>query len=99
MDFGGDGDSLVVSGSFDATVRIWDTKSQNVKPIQVLEEARDSVSSVQVTDWEILTGSVDGRLRVYDLRMGMISTDLVGSESSALEDVYISAGLYAHTRV
>ena len=81
MDFGGDGDSLVVSGSFDATVRIWDCKSGSVKPIQVLEEARDSVSSVQVTEWEIIAGSVDGRVRVYDLRMGMVSTDLVGSES------------------
>ena len=69
---------MVVSGSFDATVRIWDAKSQSTKPIQVLEEPRDSVSSVQVDDWEILTGCVDGRVRCYDLRMGMVSVDSIG---------------------
>ena len=72
---------MVVSGSFDATVRLWDTKSQSSKPIQVLEEAGDSVSSVVVRGWDIVTGCVDGRLRVYDLRMGMLSTDLIGCES------------------
>ena len=78
MAFGGDGDSVVVSGSFDATVRLWDCKSQNVKPIQVLEEARDSVSAVWVGGHEVVTGSVDGRMRVYDLRMGMVFIDVVG---------------------
>ena len=69
---------MVVSGSFDATVRIWDAKSQNSKPIQVLEEAKDSISTLQVLGWEITTGCVDGKLRIYDLRMGMVSSDLVG---------------------
>jgi hypothetical protein len=48
------------------------------KPIQVLEEARDSVSSVDVRGHEVATGSVDGRLRLYDLRMGMVSVDVMG---------------------
>lgn len=80
MDFGGDDGSVVVSGSFDATVRIWDTKSQSTKPIQVLEEAGDSVSCVKATGWDILVGCVDGKLRVYDLRMGILSTDTIGCE-------------------
>lgn len=78
MGFGGEGGSVVVSGSFDATVRLWDCKSQNTKPIQVLEEAKDSVSSLHVVGHEIVTGSVDGRIRIYDLRMGMIYTDVIG---------------------
>ena len=49
-----------------------------MKPIQVLEEARDSVSSLHVVGHEIVTGSVDGRVRVYDLRMGMLFVDLIG---------------------
>ena len=69
---------MVVSGSFDATVRLWDFKSQSTKPIQVLEEAKDSVSSLHVAGHEIVTGSVDGRLRVYDLRMGMVFVDVIG---------------------
>lgn len=65
-------------GSFDATVRIWDCKSSSMKPIQVLEEARDSVSSLHVVGHEIVTGCVDGRVRVYDLRMGMVFVDVIG---------------------
>ena len=67
-----------VIGSFDATVRIWDCKSSSMKPIQVLEEARDSVSSLHVVGHEIVTGCVDGRVRVYDLRMGMLFVDFIG---------------------
>lgn len=70
---------MVVSGSFDATVRLWDCKAGSTKPIQVLEEAGDSVSSVHVVGCEIVTGSVDGRVRVYDLRMGMVFADMIGS--------------------
>lgn len=65
-------------GSFDATVRLWDCKSQSHKSIQVFEESKDSVSSLHVAGHEIVTGSVDGRIRLYDLRMGMVYVDLVG---------------------
>ena len=78
VSIGGEGASVVISGSFDATVRLWDCRSQNTKPIQVFEEARDSVSSVHVVEHEIITGCVDGRLRVYDLRMGMMFVDVIG---------------------
>ena len=76
--FGGERDSVVVSGSFDASVRLWDCKSQSTKPIQVFEEAKDSISSLGVVGHEVVTGSVDGRVRVYDLRMGMVYVDVVG---------------------
>ncbi|KAF8460663.1 WD40-repeat-containing domain protein, partial [Kalaharituber pfeilii] len=70
--------SVMVTGSFDATVRFWDLKSNSWKPIQVLDEAKDSVTAVRVGGWEVITGSVDGHLRTYDLRMGTLVTDLVG---------------------
>ena len=78
VDFGGEEGSVVASGSYDATVRLWDCKSQSTKPIQVLEDARDSVSSLHVVGHEIVTGSVDGKMRVYDLRMGMLYVDTIG---------------------
>ena len=87
MSFGGVGDSVLVSGSFDASVRIWDVKSQNAKPIMVLEEARDSVSCVLCGgegEYEILTGSVDGRVRCYDLRVGRVETDVIGASVTSL---------------
>lgn len=77
MGWGGEDGSVVASGSYDATVRLWDCKSQSTKPIQVFEEARDSVSSLHVVGHEIVTGSVDGRMRVYDLRMGMVFVDVI----------------------
>lgn len=67
-----------LSGSYDATVRLWDCKSQSTKPIQVLDEATDSISSIHVAGHEIVTGSVDGRVRIYDLRMGIVYVDVVG---------------------
>jgi mitogen-activated protein kinase organizer 1 len=53
-------------------------RSQNRTPIQVLEDAKDSITSIQIKNFEIMTGSVDGKLRTYDLRAGQLSTDVVG---------------------
>jgi len=78
--FGGEGDAVLVSGSFDGTVRLWDTKGSSGKPLMVLGEARDGVQCVAVTGGEIVAGSVDGRLRTYDLRMGMVHVDVIGRE-------------------
>jgi mitogen-activated protein kinase organizer 1 len=72
---------VVITGGYDATVRIWDVKSQNTKPIQILDEACDSVTCVGVSGWEIVAAGVDGRVRVYDLRMGMLRVDVVGCMS------------------
>jgi mitogen-activated protein kinase organizer 1 len=82
--FGGDGDSLLISGGFDTTVRIWDTKSNMMKPIQVLDEARDGITSVVVRGPEIIAGSVDGRVRTYDARMGECITDIIGASVTSL---------------
>lgn len=83
MDFGGEGDGVVVSGSFDATVRVWDGRSSSGKAVQVLEGAGDSVSGVEVRGWEILAGGVDGRVRVWDVRMGVVCVDCIGCRFSA----------------
>jgi mitogen-activated protein kinase organizer 1 len=42
--------------SFDATVRLWDIRSSNFQPIQVIEDFKDSVMSVDVQGVEIVTG-------------------------------------------
>ncbi|KAE8443664.1 hypothetical protein EG329_001522 [Mollisiaceae sp. DMI_Dod_QoI] len=83
--FAGAGDSLLISGSFDASVRIWDVKTGNMKPVMTLDDARDSVSCVLVGEAEIWAGSTDGRVRAYDLRMGRVETDVIGSPVTSLQ--------------
>jgi len=54
----------------------------------VFEEAKDSVTSVLVSkdsgEGEVITGSVDGKLRRYDLRMGMIYVDIIAQPITSL---------------
>jgi len=70
--------SVVVSGSSDMSIRIWDCRSQSRLPIQILEDAKDSITSLQVSDHEILASSVDGNIRIYDIRMGSLISDKIG---------------------
>lgn len=70
--------TVLASGSYDATVRFWDTRSRSQEALQVLNEAKDSVSSLQVSDSAIVTGSVDGIIREYDLRQGKMTEDCMG---------------------
>jgi mitogen-activated protein kinase organizer 1 len=51
----------------------------------VLEDARDSVSSVVVGEYEVISGSTDGRVRGYDVRMGRLETDVIGSPVTSLK--------------
>ncbi|KAI9355109.1 WD40-repeat-containing domain protein [Zopfochytrium polystomum] len=70
--------TVIVTGSYDATVRFWDCRSQDRAPIQVLNESKDSVTSIQVVDHQIVAGSVDGHFRLYDIRLGKCTADNVG---------------------
>lgn len=69
---------ILVTGSYDKTVKIWDCKSNSWDPIQVLDHAKDSINSVFVSKDEILAASVDGSVRTYDIRHGVMTCDSVG---------------------
>jgi mitogen-activated protein kinase organizer 1 len=83
--FGGDGDGIIATGSFDGTVKIWDFKSNSHKPIMTLDDAKDAVTDVAVHDAEILAASVDGRVRSYDIRTGMCQADVIGAPCTSLD--------------
>lgn len=76
-------ETVAVSASYDRTVRFWDIRvpSANKTPIQILDEAQDSVEDVQVaTDgqhFSILTSGVDGIVRQYDIRRGQLIMDQI----------------------
>lgn len=71
---------MAISGSQDNSVACWDMKSRSMDPFQVLNEAQDTITSIQVTDHEILTGSADNHVRRYDLRNGKLLVDFLGSK-------------------
>lgn len=68
--------SVLASGSDDKTVRLWDMRSRESRyPIQILDEARDSIGSVFIKRTSIAVGSIDGCVRVYDIRKGVMTAD------------------------
>jgi len=67
---------VVVTASYDQSVRFWDMRSRSFDAIQVVKAFRDSVTSLAVTENPyILASSVDGTVRRLDPRAGAIVTD------------------------
>jgi len=58
------------------------SRAQNRQAIQILEEARDAVQTLHVGASQIITGSVDGHIRTYDLRKGELRSDFIGRMST-----------------
>ncbi|KAL6706310.1 hypothetical protein ACN47E_005600 [Coniothyrium glycines] len=82
--FGAENGSIIATGSFDGTVRIWDVKSNAYKPIMMLDDAKDSITDIAIHDSDIVSASVDGRIRSYDLRTGMCQVDVIGPSCTSL---------------
>ena len=83
--------TVCISGSIDATVKCWDMRSKSQEPIQVLEEMKDSVTCLIVTDHEIMAGSADGKVRTYDLRNGRMITDMITYDGSAVTSISMTS--------
>lgn len=70
--------TVLYTGSYDKTLCVWDLKSNMREPIQIMSDFRDSVTSVTATRNEVIATSVDGSVRIYDLRMGQLHIDNLG---------------------
>eukprot|EP00741_Cyanophora_paradoxa_P008881 tig00001408_g8598.t1 len=77
LKFNGD-ETVIVSASYDGTMRAFDLRSQSQNAIQTIDNFKDSVTSVIITATEIVGGSVDGTIRRFDIRIGRVYTDTIG---------------------
>mmetsp|Transcript_21295 Transcript_21295/g.39631 ORF Transcript_21295/g.39631 Transcript_21295/m.39631 type:complete len:307 (+) Transcript_21295:217-1137(+) len=74
---------LALTGSKDRTVRIYDIRTRS-DCIQVLEGFLDDVSGILVSSDSILTSSVDGKLRSFDIRKSSVVVDDIGPSISSI---------------
>jgi WD40 repeat protein len=84
------GNNIIASGSDDTTIRLWDLQGNTSHPIQIFEEATDAISDLyyHVQEGKLMSSSIDGRFRVYDLRKGLI--DVINFEKPLTWLQYLS---------
>lgn len=76
--------SVAFSGSRDNTVQCFDIRSRALEPIQTLKEAKDCITGLIVTENKIISSSLDGCIRHYDLRAGEMTCDKIGEAITAM---------------
>ncbi|TGZ57819.1 hypothetical protein CRM22_009867 [Opisthorchis felineus] len=69
---------ILISAGVDGMVLVWDARAKTPYPVQTMHEAKDSVTCVAFSRWQIITGSVDKCVRIYDIRRGEMTEDYVG---------------------
>lgn len=70
--------SVAVSGSRDNSVQLFDIRSRALEPIQKLTDAKDCITSLIVHGHKIISSSLDGIIRHYDIRVGQLTSDKIG---------------------
>lgn len=67
--------TVAISGSRDNSVQCYDIRSRSLQPIQVLKEAKDCITDLIITENKIISASLDGHIRYYDIRAGSIDLE------------------------
>lgn len=70
--------SVAVSGSKDNSIMCWDIRTRSLDPVQVMKEAKDCITALIVSEYKIVSSSLDGCIRQYDIRAGQMTCDKVG---------------------
>lgn len=83
--------NVIASGSVDKSVRLWDCRSNSRLPIQILDHAKDTIGDIDFHSTEMLVGSIDGYVRVYDIRNFKLFQDNLAEPVTRVK--YTSDGL------
>lgn len=68
--------TLIVSASYDTTVKFWDNRANSYHPIDTIKGFKDSVTHAEIVNgYEIMCSSMDGTTRFYDVRNGQFICD------------------------
>ncbi|CAI5506127.1 unnamed protein product [Closterium sp. Naga37s-1] len=73
-------DSVVVSGGYDRSVRVWDCRSHSVDAVQTMDPFSDAVTSLLLSAHCIVAASIDGSIATFDIRRGRLQVDELGLE-------------------
>lgn len=66
---------MQISASYDTSVRFWDNRNDAYHPIEIIKGFKDSVSQVKAQDYKVICASMDGSVKVFDIRKGEVTTD------------------------
>lgn len=94
----GDGNVLFAAGA-DKVLRAYDLRASGAwRPIMEQAEAKDSILSICVSDAGCVhTGSVDGVARTYDMRRGVLRSDVIDQPITSVEAMKDGAALLLGT--
>jgi mitogen-activated protein kinase organizer 1 len=70
--------NMLISGSIDGKVKLWDLRARSFEPVQDLEDFKDSVTYIDLNNEQILVSCLDKHLRLYDIRYGKLYCDYIG---------------------
>lgn len=65
-------------------MQLFDIRSRALEPIQKLTDAKDCITSLIVQGHKIISSSLDGFIRHYDIRAGQLTSDKIGIPISYL---------------
>lgn len=73
-------------GTYDQEVRLYDLRQTKRAPVQVLKGAKDSVSDLLWLPHSsiLIAASIEGAVRSYDVRQGLLNVDNVGAPVSSV---------------
>ncbi|KAJ5026028.1 sulfur metabolite repression control protein-like protein SconB [Bipolaris maydis] len=63
-------DEVLITGSYDATVKVWDLKTGQV--IRTLTGHSQGIRSLQFEDSKLITGSLDNTIKIWNWRTGAL---------------------------